>query len=475
MLVAAITGSPAMVLAMTPPYPNVACTTCHDQGGVDVTATPSSKTVAPGATFSVTTTWSGDAKAGKWPSGVANNALFNPTPAYAGPNASSLATTFTAPQTLGSYTLSVFAAGPNAVGGQADVSIRVGTPTPTPTPKPTPVVFVSNGLVGDGTDTDLTAFFKDNGFLAVTTTWQGTQGTFSGNLRLEGKTFPVKGAIVDGNATVTIKRTPANTVLALSFDKATGAVTGNVTTGAGSPLAVTALPAVSQTAKRYTVVLPSPDVATFGHGYATLTVAANGTAVLTGKLADGTACTSTSRTVDDGSGNWLIPVYVPLYKASAGMLTGDVLLPKSPTDGDVVGSLDWLRPADPKSKVPIFQTGFLDAINPVGGVYTFVKGTALIPGGTFALTTDIAIPGGLWPATNVPSLPKPAKITFASATGMIKGSFCHTVGGKVVSTPFEGVALASPLTVGADSVQGAGFFLTPNPTTTVSGPVELVP
>ena len=363
--------------------------------------------------------------------------------------------------------------------GRTWQSIHGGGPTPTPTPVPTPtpaptpgptIDGVYNGLVGNGTDTDMAAFFADNGFLLVTTK---ANGTFTGSLRLEGKSLPIKGTFSQaGDVALTVKRAPkSDATVALHYDKGTNAITGNVTTS-GSPLDLTALPAVSQTAKRYTVVLPSPDATTFGHGYATLVVAANGTAVFAGKLSDGTAYTSTSRTVDDGKGDYLVPVHVPLYAAAGGMLTGEILLPKAkvnPTDADVVGTLEWLRPADSKAKVLIFQTGFLEAIDPVGGVYNFVKGTALITGGTFTLKADTLSLAGTWPASNVPLIAKPTKITFASATGVIKGSFCRTVGGKTVTTPYEGVILVNPLTVGTASLQGGGFF----PTATGSAPVEL--
>jgi len=354
---------------------------------------------------------------------------------------------------------------------------------------------VFNGLVGDqqiGTGTsgeNIAAFFAGNGFLSLTTK---ADGTFTGSLRLEGKSLPVKGKFASGAASITIKRTgKTNAVVALNFDStASGKITGTVTTG-GSPMAVTALPGVYTgskpsihplSGKRYTVVLPAPDT-TLGHGYATLVVATSGTATLAGKLADGTTYTTASRTVDDGSRNWLVPVHIPLYTGSSGMLVGEVLLPKpEPADSPAVaGSLGWLLPAN--TTAAMFPGGFLKLLEPTGESYQMQKGISLFSGTAasvaFTLTvdpqswilTDPLSLVGLWQGSNVPILSKPAKMTFTPTTGVFKGSFLRKVNGKSVSTPYEGAIFASPLTLpdGTSPVRGGGFFSTG----TASGPVEI--
>jgi hypothetical protein len=214
--------------------------------------------------------------------------------------------------------------------------------------------------------------------------------------------------------------------------------------------------------KHYTVIVPSPD-ASLGHGYATLAVNAKGTAKLVGKLADGTAITSTSLVGDDGGSNWVIPVHVFLYK-SLGVVTGELQLPKPEPVGSaaVLGTLQWVRPADPKAKT--YKNGFFFPSNAGGLAWTALskKGPALIPGGGFTLNVNTQSFQGTWSATNVPALlPKPSLISLTAASGLLKGNAVTLVNKKAVKAPFEGVILASPLTLTTSSgnitVQGAGF------------------
>jgi len=191
---------------------------------------------------------------------------------------------------------------------------------PYPGVKDTFNALAGDGDLGTGTEADREAFFEDNGFVSVTTT---DSGGFSGTLRLEGKTLALRGQFDGyGEESLVVKRTgKSNAVVELVFDTmAPGKISGNVTTD-GNPMTFTALPGNYSGVKtdvhplggkRYTVILPAPEAA-YGHGYATLVVAANGTATFAGKLADGTTFTTTARTVDDGSGNWVIPVHIPLY------------------------------------------------------------------------------------------------------------------------------------------------------------------
>jgi len=354
----------------------------------------------------------------------------------------------------------------------------------TPAPAVLPAVNF-NGVVGDQTSVDPAEFYAGNGFIAVA---KKTDGTFTGTVRLQGKALPIKGKFdptgnatdsVAGNAIATTAltvgkiKTPVN--VALSFDPTVlpGEISGSVTVGNGTQLDFTALPNYTGgnqppanykhelCGKYYTIILPSPDE-TLGHGYATLSVAANGAAKFAGKLSDGTIFTSTSYTVDDGNGNWVVPVQIPLYKG-LGVVVGEIKIPKVvPTNSaGVIGALGWMSPGAPKAKAIVSRTAFVQTLEPTGEIYPkLVKGTSLIPGGTFTLLAGSLQPlAGKWPATNVPSfLPsKLAKMTLTPATGIIKGSFCPP-GGK--STSFEGVILAKPVTAGADTLQGAGFFST---------------
>ena len=63
------------------------------------------------------------------------------------------------------------------------------------------------------------------------------------------------------------------------------------------------------------------------------------------------------------------------------------------------------------------------------------------------------------------------KLAFAGASGVFKGTFSRTISGKAVITPFEGVVLATQITLpnSGSLVRAAGFFSTG----TGSGDVEI--
>jgi hypothetical protein len=240
---------------------------------------------------------------------------------------------------------------------------------------------------------------------------------------------------------------------------------------------------------RYTIMLPAPD-GTLGHGYATMAVDAKGLATFAGKLADGTTFTTSARTVDDGNGNWVVPVHIPLYTSYAGMLLGEVVVRKLEPAGsaDVVGSLGWLRPIN--IKATMFQAGFLKTLAPQGERYQLTKDVSLLSGdalvGNFTLIFDpilaalpsplVPAPAGSWPKTNLPVLNKPIltglTFTFTGTTGVFKGAFPRPVGLTKVSTAYEGVVFGKSveLTPGIP-LRGVGFFTTP----AASGSVVLEP
>jgi hypothetical protein len=77
---------------------------------------------------------------------------------------------------------------------------------------PFPVVAGTyNGLVGEGTESDRTAFFLKNGFVTITV---DTKGTISGSLRLQGQSLTLAGKLDGfGEAVLTLKRTGKSNVL----------------------------------------------------------------------------------------------------------------------------------------------------------------------------------------------------------------------------------------------------------------------
>lgn len=117
-----------LLMTMTPALAfNTINTSCDIPGGgchayppvfLNNTISISSITVDPGQTFPVTITWTGGATAGtntvaKWPSSVVDNALFNPIPAKSTVGifpTGTLASTLSAPNTPGTYTLRAYTA-----------------------------------------------------------------------------------------------------------------------------------------------------------------------------------------------------------------------------------------------------------------------------------------------------------------------------------------------------------------------------
>jgi hypothetical protein len=104
-----------------------ACDSCHDAGG-SVTATPSSATVAPGATYTVALAFTGGGSpSGYWISGNGVNAT----------GSSSTSATMTAPVTAGAFTYTVWVR--SGVVASTTYSITVGAVVPPTTVPPTTI------------------------------------------------------------------------------------------------------------------------------------------------------------------------------------------------------------------------------------------------------------------------------------------------------------------------------------------------
>ncbi len=363
--------------------------------------------------------------------------------------------------------------------------------TPVFIPNPYPAVAGTyNGLVGQGapgTDTaaNRTAYLAGRGFLTVTTT--GT-GQFTGSLRLDGQTIPLAGKFDGYGETVVVRTRPGKSAVQVSLKLTTtgeGTVSGTVVVAGGGSFGYTLRRSTYAgtpgnrhplAGTRHTLLLAS--AAGWGHGWAMLTVAANGTATLAGKLADGTAWTAGPRLTSDGGPAWRLPVHLPLYAGAAGVVWGDLAVVKDPvaSGSDVTGNLGWLRPAN--SKAVLQPAGSLGSLDLVGTRLAMSPGISAWSGGTsagsFQLGIDPAaglLPAALvhpgnWPSSNAPSLTKPAPsgltFSFSAATGQWRGNFPRSMAGRVVSTAYEGVLFGKALKLpGQDTeVRGGGFFLT---------------
>ena len=119
-----------------------ACTNCHTlQGGnLRVTTDTTAKTVAPGESFVVNTSWTGGGGTRteiNWPN-VNSNTMFTPTPRVpysSGGTTGSTATTLTAPTTPGAYAVRVYAAqgSPALETDYKEMTITVAAPVVAPT------------------------------------------------------------------------------------------------------------------------------------------------------------------------------------------------------------------------------------------------------------------------------------------------------------------------------------------------------
>jgi nitrogen fixation protein FixH len=93
---------------------------------------------------------------------------------------------------------------------------------------------------------------------------------------------------------------------------------------------------------KYTAILPGQDadpLLPFGHSYGTLKIASSGTAILAGKLADGTPYTKTVRMSKNGA----LPLYLSLYYGAGSILSWTGMEDRD-TD-DLHGDAQWTKPA----------------------------------------------------------------------------------------------------------------------------------
>ncbi len=364
------------------------------------------------------------------------------------------------------------------------------------------VAGIYNGVFGDlptGVDTEETRneFFLGNGILTVTAMGNGR---FTGNVRLEGARHAFSGMFDGfGEATVNIRRARNTDLqLTLEFDTvAPGEIQGTLVSG-DLEIPISMLRGTFSgrrpdfhplNATRHNVILRLPS-GEFGRGYASFRISANGTATVAGKLADGTVFTSSSRVVTANVEDWLIPVYVPRYLQSKGMVWGELLIDVSASGSpeEVVGGIEWLRPAN--SKAPIYPAGLFESLTPRGTRYTVPKNISLLSGTnvpapfSLVLDTESQVLGGteeidgVWPEKNNPSLEKPAPLkttlSFAPATGIYRGTFHRPISaGKTAVTRYEGIVITNPIELpGEAPIFGAGYLTTG---TQVSGVLIIAP
>lgn len=246
-------------------------------------------------------------------------------------------------------------------------------------------------------------------------------------------------------------------------------------------------PALAGTvSKPYTILLPSNPVPDLYHpqgtGYATATLAANGTLTYSGKLADNTSFSGSSALVFFTSVKPLFtplsnvdifPLFASLYGGRGAVAGYATLADADAASDDLDGALFWARPQLTASQW--YPDGWASyyAVEVKGNRYDIPPATparsvfpglqALSPNLTLTFTNGLLTTSPLnfdqtvSPAnvvTNVPVAPSPTmKIT--KATGLITGSFPHTDGTKPA---YQGVIQSK------GTLQGAGgYFMTTSP------------
>jgi hypothetical protein len=315
------------------------------------------------------------------------------------------------------------------------------------------VVGVYSGVFGDNPNA-----IHNAGLITLKTT---AKGAFSGKLMFAGKSIPFSGKF---NPYGEASFDPVNLAgyalwlqsLSLDLTNGTQQVTGWVRInntwhqfradrahwGPPNP----AWPG----AARYTMILrgsPDENHKPGGDGFAALSVTPKGVIKVAGVLADNTRITA-SRAVSR-NGDW--PLYVPLYRGG-GVLSGWMKLPDA-----VQTNVTWIKAALPKEK--LYTNGFQMRLDPVVAPYSPPAAgktvrVVLDGGNLFAQavegTATVNARGQLVPVADQLKL----KISLATASGLVKGSFAHPQTGKAV--PFNGVLTGAGY--------GAGFF--------VNGPVS---
>ncbi|MES2739043.1 MAG: putative Ig domain-containing protein [Verrucomicrobiota bacterium] len=371
-------------------------------------------------------------------------------------------------------------------------------------------------------------------------------GAFSGSLFLGGSKLSIKGAVdvfrAETNTLPTfallVKRTgkpvPEPVTLTVQLNPVTGLLTSEskVTTTGDTALitgwrrvdAVTA----GQYIGYYTFGLELGDVGQVGEAsaatipqgwsYGSFTVAKDGKLTFAGRTADGDKITGASFVGVGGKVAVFQTMYTPLKGSLLGDLTIDPVDTGDLTDNTLTGDVEWVRPADPKSKTRTYVAGFGMTGTPVadpvpleatGSIYVKPVGTALTLGLPAPTTLDLDFRyGGLLEADAIARLdasvivaashkitqPTPATTgqtklaSIAGATGLFTGSFALTDADLrpnftkplIRKVTFQGIMVKDHL---GDEF-GAGFFLLPErpegtetPTTVpiLGGEIELTP
>ncbi len=319
----------------------------------------------------------------------------------------------------------------------------------------------------------------DAGILVVDV---GRTGSFIGEVLLDGSSESFSGFLrTPGGFSGEIGRAR----LPVSMDIVQDAAGDYLLTGSAGGLAFTADHAAYERGQRaaetgnYTILFSSTNASAavpYGTGYGVLSVAETGGYIMAGKLADGERF-STSGIVIRGTGGNELLIYKELTYRSVtargmqGLLIGSLTFEKL-TGSVLDGTLEWMKPGQDKGDYP---APFATNLEVVGSRYKDAGGGGALPGfstgvlelsdlGALSLTgssqieTPVTLTAENALRVTVPNADN-IRIRLRPGSGFFSGSFTYP--GQTKPVDFGG-------TLFQDQTIGAGFFLGPSGSGTVS-------
>jgi hypothetical protein len=300
----------------------------------------------------------------------------------------------------------------------------------------------------------------NSGYITITTSAKGTQGSFSARLQMGGGKYSASGAF-DASGAFTGPIGPWTLHLLVDLhgaDHITGDITSSISDGNWTATLLANRVVFSKThftslVGSYTMVVQPTDSA-IGNGIGTLTVDSSGNVKWSLVLPDATKLKGTTTLSKDGS--W--PLYSTPYK-SGGVVVGWMKFGSHPSDG-FDGPGVWLKPAGVST---IYPQGVTMGVGVSGSHYkappsyrAFGSSKLILSGGGLGspITNSVT-----WGSDNKVSnvSGNPLKLTVNTSTGTFQG----TAGSGQGTVSFQGVLFEK-------NDVGLGFFLGSDQSGTVS-------
>lgn len=267
-----------------------------------------------------------------------------------------------------------------------------------------------NGLFNQSDEVRLTSAGSFN-------VYADANGNYSAWLQLAEGRYSFSGTFNTAlNATNTVARSAGNPLtveLHVGQGAEAGQINGRVTDGVwSSPLSGGRAATSTTHAGDYTVVIPgnvNDSSVPAGDGFATLRVATDGLATLSGTLADGTRFSQSAYVTTDG--DW--PFFAPLYSGKGAAVSW--LSFTNLSTSDLNGNVVWIKQAG--ASASSYQLGFTNGVKAIGSVYAAPDATGKAINLAGAL---VSFTGGSLPANfnNVVSVNAGSQIVNLSANEM---------------------------------------------------------